>query len=765
MAPQPDEPAIRAALTLLAVPSTATEAPVIELRMLDGGRTGVVSGYYDDLAKAARDAAVANRRDGSVYVLLNPPHRACLARSANQLTPHARTTTSDRDISRLRRLLVDFDAVRPAGVSATDTEHQAALTRMAAVQTALHAAGWPDPLLRADSGNGGHLIYALDLVNDAPTVELLKATLAGLAFRYSDAAVVVDETTFNPSRIGKLYGTVARKGSNTAERPHRLAQILERYPEPPPVTVAQLGAVAAWRPPVAAEVVRTEHASDGFDLATWIQTHQLSVVREGAWHGGHRWILNPCPFNAQHTNSSAYIVQLPDGAIAAGCHHQSCAANGWRELRRLFEPSPLPRAPPVPHAAPDAWPAPLGPAAFLGLAGEVVETIAPYTEADEAAILISFLTAFGCAVGAGPHAMVAATRHSARIFAALVGRTAKGRKGDAAAPIHATLTEAGAGIAPRVQDGLSSGEGVIHAVRDALIRREPVKDHGRVIDYQEVEADPGEADKRLLVVEPEFARVLRVMSRQGNTLSPILRAAWDKGDLQIMTRHSPAKATGAHVVLMGHITMEELRRELLEIETANGFANRIVWMAVKRSKLVPEPAVFAGPDLERLAAAVNSGVRRAHSISLMQRDAAARALWADVYPELTAEREGLAGAILARAEANVLRLSLIYALVDGSATVQVPHLAAALELWVYAEASVLHIFGAATGDAVADGIVAALQSAGELSRTQIRDLFGRHEAAGRIDHALQLLLRTKRVQVETRTTGGRPVEIWRLAGD
>jgi hypothetical protein len=186
-----------------------------------------------------------------------------------------------------------------------------------------------------------------------------------------------------------------------------------------------------------------------------------------------------------------------------------------------------------------------------------------------------------------------------------------------------------------------------------------------------------ELDEGLLVVEPELARVLRVMGRQGNTLSAILRDAWDTGDLRSMTRKDPLAATGAHVALLGHITIEELRRELSDVEAANGFANRIPWFAVRRSKQIPEPEPFAGPAVEALAEEVAHALRRASAIGLMTRDPDARELWRDVYGDLTAGRDGLAGAILARAEAHVLRFSLGYALLDGSPMVSVEHLAAA----------------------------------------------------------------------------------------
>src|SRR5262249_43844809 len=130
-------------------------------------------------------------------------------------------------------------------------------------------------------------------------------------------------------------------------------------------------------------------------------------------------------------------------------------------------------------------------------------------------------------------------------------------------------------------------EGLVWHVRDPIPKRERVKS-GKTVSYQEVEADPGIADKRLCIVEPEFANVLKQAERTGNTLSAMLRQAWDSGDLGTLTKNSPARATGAHVSLVGHITADELRRYLTATEQANGFANRHLWICVKRSKELPE---------------------------------------------------------------------------------------------------------------------------------------------------------------------------------
>ena len=412
-----------------------------------------------------------------------------------------------------------------------------------------------------------------------------------------------------------------------------------------------------------------------------------------------------------------------------------------------------------------AWPEPPGQAAFAGLAGRIVAAIDPHTEADPVAVLINFLVAIGNVVGGGPHFLVGATRHCLNLFAALVGDTSKARKGDSWSPIDLLFRRAVPDWAEmRVKSGLTSGEGLIWQVRDAIERKEPVKEHGRVVDYQQVIVDAGVEDKRLLLIEPEFARVLGVMDRSGNTLSPVIRQAWDRGDLDTLTKNSPARATGAHVSILAHVTQEELRRNLGDTEVANGFANRFLWFSVRRSKLLPEPQPFEGAEVDRLVDELRLAVERASAIGELRRDDDARAIWAEGYPELSAGQPGLAGAIGARAEAQTMRLAAIYALIDGSPVISGRHLYSALELWGYAERSIRHIWGDHLGDPVAATIASALQSNGRMSRTQISEIFGRHRNSARIDAALQLLLQLGKARsYSDDSAGGRPVQYWEPA--
>jgi hypothetical protein len=417
---------------------------------------------------------------------------------------------------------------------------------------------------------------------------------------------------------------------------------------------------------------------------------------------------------------------------------------------------PLPVEPP--------WPDPPGDEAFYGLPGDIVRVIEPASEASAVALLVQALVAFGSVIGRGPHFVAEADRHYSHEFAVLVGRTAKGRKGTSWGWIERLFCEVEQQwMEECVQGGLSSGEGVIWHVRDAISKREKVN-HGKdqAPTYVESEADPGVTDKRLLVVEPEFASVLKQTERQGNTLSVILRQAWDgKHILRTMTKNSPARATDAHVSLIGHITAEELRRYLTLTEMANGYANRHLWVCTDRSKTLPEGGTVDAEAWEGVRKDLVEALSFARPVQEVSRDESARKVWAEVYGPLSEGRPGLAGALLGRAEAHTMRLALLYALMDRSATIGANHLMAALALEDYCERSVYFLFGDSLGDPLADDLLRLLRanSAG-LTRTDLRDHFQRNQSAERILRALGLLLQHRLARFERQETAGRPVERW-----
>jgi hypothetical protein len=404
------------------------------------------------------------------------------------------------------------------------------------------------------------------------------------------------------------------------------------------------------------------------------------------------------------------------------------------------------------------WPSTLDDAAMHGIAGEFVRMVEPNTEADSAAILMQFLVCFGALVGRGPHYRVEGDEHHSNLYALMVGATAKGRKGTSWGRVREVF-ERIPDWKPHVS-GLASGEGLKYHVRDAREETKPNKSQELVTEV----VDEGVTDKRLLVVESEFASALRAAQRNGSTLSAAVREGWDTGNLRTLTKQDPVTATGAHVCIIGHITDDELRTELTATDSANGFANRFLFVAVKRSKRLPfggEQADLA--EVESFAIRLRELADGARSRSRIGMTPSARDVWARVYGELSEGSGGLHGAVTARAEAQVIRLALIYCLLDGGGAIDTPHLLAGLAVWQYCNDTAKHIFGASLGDRAADEIMRRLLHAGEtgLTRTEIRDMFGRHKSAEQIGAALDLLRRKSRATCETLDTGGRPSEVWR----
>jgi hypothetical protein len=409
-------------------------------------------------------------------------------------------------------------------------------------------------------------------------------------------------------------------------------------------------------------------------------------------------------------------------------------------------------------------PEPMAEEAFYGLAGKVVNTLLPHTESCREALLIQFLTAFGNVVDRGPHAVAEAAHHGTNLFVVLVGNTSKGRKGSSWEHIKQLFLKSSLGWADsRVMGGLSSGEGLIWAVRDPASKTDPIKEKGRptgeTVTY---EVDPGAEDKRLLILEPEFASVLQVMGREKNTLSTMLRQSWDSGTLRTLTKNNPAKATNAHISIIGHITKHELLRCLTETEAANGFGNRFLWLWTKRTKFLPEGG--GEVDYDSLAPELTAAIDRAGLLGRLYRDGPAKAAWAEIYEELSQGQPGLFGDMTSRSEAQCLRLSVLYAALDGATAIGYAHLMAALAVWEYAEESTRYIFGDTTGDAIADRILDAL-SGGEMDRTAIYILFGKNLPAARIAQALAMLQYLGRIRMEKQESeGGRPKEVWFRVG-
>ncbi|WLD13112.1 DUF3987 domain-containing protein [Planctellipticum variicoloris] len=405
----------------------------------------------------------------------------------------------------------------------------------------------------------------------------------------------------------------------------------------------------------------------------------------------------------------------------------------------------------------DPWPKPLSPEALYGPAGEFVRIVGPETESDAAALLFHFLAYAGALFGRNRYFLVEAAQHYSNLFMCFVGQSSKGRKGSAHRNVERFfgLVDGAMGtfIISNVTSGLSSGEGLIYQVRDDVVSKGEIKEEGV-------------ADKRLIVVESEFANTLKVVRRETNTLSAIVRDAWDKGNLRTLTKQNPTRATGSHIVIVGHITRDELRRLLTETDQANGFTNRFLWICSGRSKLLPNGGHVPEERLTELVETVRAAVEFAHFYpGQVHRTEAAAALWEQAYPILAADRPGMLGSVTNRAEAQVLRLSLLFSILDCSGEIDVPHLRAALACWRYCEQSAQYAFGRGLGDKLADEILALLRVAGKAgkSRSELSAAYAHNKSGREICRALDVLQQSGLAYCRkspSATGRGRPAEIW-----
>ncbi len=406
---------------------------------------------------------------------------------------------------------------------------------------------------------------------------------------------------------------------------------------------------------------------------------------------------------------------------------------------------------PLPYDGPP-WPAPLREDAFHGLAGDVVRRIEPHTEADPAALLVTFLLAFGNAAGRNAHWLAESTPHFANEFAVIVGQSAQARKGTSLDRILALFSMADpTWHADNVRSGLSSGEGVIFSMRDPKI------DAGGVV------LDEGVTDKRLFVAEGEFAQVLTNGARKDNTLSVVLRNGWDGKTLRSMAKNSGKgadTATDPHFSMLGHITHPELKKKLADTDATNGFANRFLWVCARRSKELPLGGDFKIESCIGLTGRLCDAVMCAKTREKIGFTPPAEELWVSIYGELGRSRPGL-DSVVDRAPAHVRRLAMIYALLDEADTVDVAHLRAALAVWDYCLASAEFIFGGLSKNARDLYERLRLAYPRELDRTDLLNAYGRHTRAEDLTSALGELARCGLATSRKERTGGAPRELWR----
>ena len=391
--------------------------------------------------------------------------------------------------------------------------------------------------------------------------------------------------------------------------------------------------------------------------------------------------------------------------------------------------------------------------ALHGFAGRFSKQAVTNSEADIVAVLVTFLVSVGICIDRKIHFFIGDGQHHSRLFALIVGKTGRSRKGTSEAPVHRLFEKTHELLsASRVNDyrelaiqrGLATGEGLAHAIRD------------------ESDSDNGVSDKRLLIIESEFAQILKQAKRTGNIINPTLRNAWDGKQIGSLTKTDKAVCKKPHVGIVGHVTQEELHAELSDTDIANGFLNRFIITCVRRSKQIALPEPMDDETIDRFSRELVEILNHTKKLNRLHFSQDAKEFWEVIYPEITRERHGKINNLAGRAEAHILRLSMIYAILDQADNIQVQHIRSGYSLWMYAEDSMKYIFETREERVLSKHIEKlenALQS-GPLKRTEVRDLFSGHKSKNEIDEILKNMAEDGKITITKQaSTGGRPAEI------
>lgn len=328
-----DAEEVKKAISIIQAPGK-----VFEIRVIGTSKKDILSGYFRDAETLLQEFDSVDIRAKNAYITLGEVKDECFARAQSEHFLKSPQTTSDTEIVAYRWLFVDLDPVRAAGISSSDAELAEAEKLAGTVAEYLHGLGFMEPV-KALSGNGYHLLYRISVKNDKVGRALVEKCLKVLASIFDSDKVKIDTTNSNPSRICKLHGTLAQKGTSTRSRPHRMSRILSA-PEPIEVTSEDiLKKLAAELPdePDPGEKRRGSYQPEEFDLLGFMRDHGMTY-EEDSNDRAKIYKLHECPFDHNHRDGDAKVFQYSNGAIAFKCHHNSCRDRRWQDVRMLFDP-------------------------------------------------------------------------------------------------------------------------------------------------------------------------------------------------------------------------------------------------------------------------------------------------------------------------------------------------------------------------------------------------------------------------------------------
>ena len=308
-----------------------------EIRILGSDKKGTLSGYFSDADTLLKAFETVDLRNTNIYITLNRLKEGADMRLQKDRFLKTSQTTSDNDIRGYDWLFIDLDPKRLSGISSSRQELAAAAKTAGAIYEYLKSLGFEDPV-KALSGNGCHLLYRISLENNEVNRALVQNCLKVLAMMFDNESVNVDTANYNPSRICKLHGTLAQKGSNSQERPHRFSRIFTNTVDVQITPKMFLEKLANELPEeLPKEEPQRNYHPDGFDLVAFLANNGITY-KEDSNDRARIYRLDHCPFDGSHTDGDSKIFQYANGAIAFKCHHNSCSQYRWQDVRKKFEP-------------------------------------------------------------------------------------------------------------------------------------------------------------------------------------------------------------------------------------------------------------------------------------------------------------------------------------------------------------------------------------------------------------------------------------------
>lgn len=309
---------------------------LVEVRIVDNAYKRTYSGYFTDVDTLLNE--IRKYDNCNIYFTLNAINPACYDREQHdRIVTKPKSTTSDNDIVGRDWILIDIDTKKPSDTNSTDEEKEMAKEVVNNVFKFLRDEGFEKPVV-CDSGNGFHLLYKIAMKNNNENTTICKEFLQVLDMLFSNPNVEIDCSTFNSSRICKLYGTFSRKGSNTKKRPQRESKIL-RIPDDVKITPNEYFAkVAAMLPKPEQPSKSNYYSNEKFDLEAFLNKHHIAVRNIVRTSSFTKYILDECPFNSSHRAPDSAIFEMSNGGLGFKCLHSSCSQYTWKDFRLKFEP-------------------------------------------------------------------------------------------------------------------------------------------------------------------------------------------------------------------------------------------------------------------------------------------------------------------------------------------------------------------------------------------------------------------------------------------